>query len=387
MKFFKLMSKNLLRNKLRTVLTVCSIAASLFLVTTLLTILYQLTTPPETPESALRLIVRHKISLFNALPHAYRDKIAAVDGVEAVIGSMWFGGIFNDKGLEVQLAQFAVDVDQLFVVNSDMELPEDQKKAFMEDRGGVIVGRSVADRFGWEVGDVIHTRSNLFSTDAELKIHGIYDGGGDQGGGVYFHWKYFDEAVKGSMGDFSFTGTFSILARSQDDVPLIAERIDAMFRNTTTPTKTETEKAFILGFVSMLGNIQLLIGGICAAVIFAVVLVAANTMAMSFRERAREVGILKALGFKRSQVLVLMMGESLLLALTGTLLGAVGAKLVFSGVNLGSVSGGFLQNFSVPNQTLLLCSTLGILIGLVSAGLPAWQTSRRPVVDALRKVV
>jgi len=389
MKFLKLLLKNLTRNWLRTLLTVGSIAASLFLVTTLLTVLHHLTTPPETPESALRLIVRHRISLFNALPHAHRDKIATVDGVDAVIGSMWFGGVYDDKGAEVQLAQFAVDADQFFYINSDMELPEEQKQAFLEDRGGAVVGESLAERFGWKIGDRIHTKSNLFPTSAELNVRGIYKGGADQGGGVYFHWTYFDEAVKGVMGGFSFAGTFSIRARSADEIPRIADEVDALFKNTTYPTKTETEKAFILGFVSMLGNVQLLIGSICSAVIFAVVLVAANTMAMSFRERAREVGILKALGFKRSQVLSLMMGESLLVALGGTIIGSLLAKFLFEIVDLGKIpaAGTYLQGFAVADSTLLLCSAVGVLVGLLAAGFPAWRTAQRPVVEALRKVV
>ena len=128
MKFIRLLAKNLFRNKVRTFLAISSIAASLFLVTTLLTVLTELTSPPETPDSALRLIVRHKISLFNVLPKAYREKIAAVEGVEAVIGSMWFGGIYDDRGAEVQLAQFAVDSDQFFLVNPDMVLPEEKRR-------------------------------------------------------------------------------------------------------------------------------------------------------------------------------------------------------------------------------------------------------------------
>jgi putative ABC transport system permease protein len=302
---------------------------------------------------------------------------------------MWFGGVYDNKGTDVQLAQFAVDVDDLFVVNSDMVIPEDQKEAFLSDRAGALVGKSVADRFGWGIGDTFHTKSNLFNIQVELKVRGIYEGGGDQGGGVYFHWKYFDEAIKGVMGDIAFTGTYSILARTPEDVPIIAEEVDALFKNTTSPTKTETEKAFILGFVSMLGNVQLLIGSICSAVIFAVILVAANTMAMSFRERAREVGILKALGFRKSQVLSLMMGESLIITLGGTLLGSILARVLFDSVDLGQtpVVGGFLAGFRVDNSTLVFCSGIGILVGVLSAGFPAWQTARRPVVEALRKVV
>ncbi len=313
MKFLRLLAKNLFRNKLRTFLTVSSIGVSVFLVATLITLLNELTSPPETPESALRLIVRHKISLFNTIPKSYCEKIAAVEGVEAVIGSMWFGDVYNQEGTDVLLAQFAVDTDQFFQVDPGVVLPAEQKGAFLEDRAGALVGKVVAERFDWKVGQTIHIRSNLFSTQVELKIRGIYEGGGDEGGGVYFHWDYFNEA----MGDRGFTGTYSIRAASPELVPTIAENVDQLFQNSISPTKTETEKAFIMGFISMLGNVQFLISRICMAVIFSVILVEANTMAMSIRERVREIGILKAWGFRKVQILSLLLSESLLLGVSG----------------------------------------------------------------------
>ena len=384
MRIFKLLIKNLLRNPVRTLLTLSSIAVSLFLVATLISIVIQLTNPPETPDSGLRLITRHKISLFNVLPYAYRDRIRSLEGVDAVIGSMWFGGMYDHSGSDQMLAQFAVDTDDFFEVNPDMELPQIQKKAFLTDRSGAIVGDSVADQFGWAVGDTIHTKSNLFPVDSvELKIHGIYRGGGDQGGGVYFHWEYFNEA----MNKTDFTGTYSIRVRSAEWIPVVSEKIDEMFKNSSTPTKTETEKAFILGFVSMLGNVQLLISGICSAVLFAVLLVAANTMAMSIRERVREIGILKAIGFRKAQVLGLLLGESLILSAGGALLGSLAAKLLLSGLNMTAVSGGYLRSIDVSPSILGFCTLLGLVVGLLAAGVPAWRAAQRPVVQALRNVV
>ena len=384
MRIFKLLTKNLFRNPLRTLLTLSSIAVSLFLVATLISILDQLTNPPETPDSGLRLITRHKISLFNVLPYAYRARIDSVEGVDAVVGSMWFGGLYDHSGSDQMLAQFAVDTDHFFDVNPDMELPQTQKEAFLKDRAGAIVGDSVADQFGWSVGDTIHTKSNLFPVEAiELKIHGIYRGGGDQGGGLYFHWEYFNEA----MNKTDFTGTFSIRVNSPKWIPVVAEKIDEMFKNTSTPTKTETEKAFILGFVSMLGNVQLLISGICSAVLFAVLLVAANTMAMSIRERVREIGILKAIGFRKAQVLGLLMGESLLLSAGGAFLGSLAARLLLSGLNMTALSGGYLRSIDVSPSILGFCTLLGLVVGLLSAGVPAWRAAQRPVVQALRNVV
>ena len=387
MKFLRLLLKNLFRNKLRTALTVSSIAASIFLVAVLISLLDGLTNPPETPDSALRLITRHKISLFNSLPVGHREKIAAVEGVQAVIGSMWFGGTYDNKGVDQMLAQFAVDTDQFFVINPDISLPDDQKEAFLEDRAGAIVGNVVADTFGWAVGDRIHTRSNLWPIEPlELNVRGIYEGGGDQGGSIFYHWDYFDEVIKAAGFGDSFTGTFTIRARSAEDVPRIAEKVDALFENSRAPTKTETEKAFILGFLNMLGNVQLLISGICTAVLFAVILVAANTMAMSIRERSREIGIMKALGFRRIQVLRLLLLESVLLAFVGSVLGAGLARVILGNANLAMQSGGMVPNLTIGWGILLVCTGIGVLVGFLAAGIPAYRAANRPVVEAIRNV-
>jgi putative ABC transport system permease protein len=382
MKYLRLLARNLFRNKLRTLLTTSSIGASIFLVSTLMTVLDELTSPPETPDSALRLVVRHKISLFNTLPTSYREKIAAVDGVEAVIGSMWFGGLFNHNGTEVGLAQFASDTDDFFRVYPDIIVPDEQKEAFLQDRSGALVGKVVADRFGWQLGQTIHTGSNLFPTEMELKIRAIYQGGGDEGGSIYFHWDYFNE----TLDDRGVTGTFTIRASSAEMLSAIAEDVDGLFKNSMAPTKTETEKAFIMGFVSMLGNVQFLISSICLAVIFAVSLVAANTMAMSIRERVREIGILKTLGFRKAQVLGLLLSESLFLAMSGAGLGALSARLIFQYVPMQAISNGFIQNFEVQFSTIAVCILIGAVIGLLAAGLPAWQAARRPTLAALQSV-
>jgi putative ABC transport system permease protein len=380
MKLVWLVLRNGFRNRRRTLLTITSIAVSLFLVTTLLTVLTELKNPAQTPESALRLITRHKISLFNTLPMAYRQKIARIEGVEAVVGSMWFGGVYKDPANF--FAQFSVNTDHFFDVNADMIIPEDQKEAFRKDRTGAIVGKNLAQRFGWKVGDKIHLKGALFQFDPELTLRGIYDGGADDGGSLFFQWDYFNEG----MNNAGFIGTFSIRARSAEEVPRVAERVDALFQNNSVPTKTETEKAFVLGFLSLMGNVQFLITSICSVVIFTIILVAANTMAMSIRERVREIGILKAVGFQNSQILTLLLSESVFLALSGALLGSWGAWLLFSHLNLTALTGGFIQRLRVTAETLGLCAGMGVLVGILAAGFPAWRASRRPTADALRRV-
>ncbi len=382
MKYLRLLLKSVFRNSLRSVLTVSGIAAALFLIATLLTVLDTLTNPPETPDSALRLISRHKISLMNALPTNYLEKIQGVEGVDSAYGSMWFGGVYDYKGVDQYLGMFAVSTEDFFRVNPDIELPEEQKEAWLADRSTALVGAKTADRFGWKLGDTVHFKSNLFPISVELRIAALYEGGADQGGGVYFHWEYFNQAMQNN----GIMGTFSIRAESAQAVPLVAERIDSLFNNTTQPTKTETEKAFMLGFVEMMGNVQLLIGSICLAVIFAVVLIAANTMAMSIRERVREIGVLKALGFQSRHVLGLLVSESLLLALVGALLGSWGAKFVMGAIDMVTLSGGMIQSLDVNTVVLATCACIGAAIGLLAAGVPAWRAARRPVLESLRHV-
>ncbi len=385
MKFISLLLTNVFRNRRRTLLTVSSICVSLFLIATLLTVLSEFENPPQTPESALRLLCRHRVSLANVLPSSYRERIARVEGVEAVIGAMWFGGVYKDP--KNFFAQFAVNPDQLFAVYADIQLPEEQKQAFIQDRTGAVAGETLADRFGWKVGDRIHLQGALFDFDPELTLRGIYSGGSDEATTFYFHWEYFNEGLKQLFGpEVDFTGFYVIRAGSADLVPSIAEKIDEEFRNSSSPTKTESERAFVLGFLNMMGNIRFLITSISSVVIFTIILVAANTMAMSIRERVREIGILKALGFRRMQVLALLMGESILLATGGAALGVFAARFLYSGVNMGQVTSGMLQRFYVTPATIALCLSIGLFVGIVSAGIPAWQAARRRVIDAIREV-
>lgn len=388
MKYLRLLLNNILRNRRRTFLTITSIAASLFLVATLLTMLFEMENPPQTPESALRLLTRHRVSLANILPMSYRAKIARVPGVEAVIGSMWFGGVYKDP--KNFFAQFAADADQFFQIYADLTLPQDQKAAYLSDRTGALVGNNLADRFGWKVGDRITLQGALFDFDAELTIRGIYSGGSDDGSTLYFHWEYFNEGMKkvfpGGADEVNFTGFYVMRAASAAKVPAIAEAVDELFKNSSSPTKTESEKAFVLGFLAMMGNVRLLVTSLCSVMMFTIVLVAANTMAMSIRERVREIGIMKALGFRRTQILSLLLGESVSLALGGALVGAVGAKLLFARAKLAAVTGGMFQELNVRPQILAICLGIGLFVGIVSAGIPAWQAAHRRVVDALRDV-
>jgi len=385
MKYPRLLLANMLRNKRRTLLTVTSVAVSMFLVATLLTVLSELEDPPQTPASALRLICRHRVSMTNFLPKAYRGKIEKVDGVDAVVGSLWFGGIYKDP--KNFFAQFAVDTDRFFEVYGDMVLPAEQRDAFLKDRTGALAGNKLAAKYGWKLGDRITLRGARFEFDPELTIRGIYHEGGDDGSILYFHWDYFGEAVKDSIGPWvDSTGVYIIKARSVEAVPHIVEAVDRTFRDTTAPTLTESEQAFVLGHIAVLGNVHFLIASISSVVIFTIVLLTANTMAMSIRERTREIGVLKAVGFRRAQILWLLLSESVALSLGGALIGALGARLIYDNLKMATMTIGMIQRFVVTPQTMILCATTGLLVGLVAAGVPAWRAASRPVIHAMREI-
>jgi putative ABC transport system permease protein len=385
MQFRALLIANVLRNKRRSLLTVSCIAVSMFLVATLLTVLSELEDPPQTPASALRLICRHRVSMTNYLPRAHRQKIADVEGVEAVVGSLWFGGIYKDP--KNFFAQFAVDVDRFFDVYGDIDLPAAERDAFVRDRTGAIAGEKLATKFGWQVGDRITLQGARFEFDPELTLRGIYRAGGDDGSLFYFHSDYFSEAVKDSIGPWvDASGLYIIKARSVRDVPHIMAAVDGRFRDTTAPTLTESEQAFVLGHIAVLGNVRFLIASISSVVIFTIMLLTANTMAMSIRERRREIGILKALGFRRIQILVILLGESVTLSLGGAFLGSLGAWLLYANLTFAAMTLGMIQRFAVTSQTLVICAGAGLLIGILAAGIPAWRAASRSVAHALREV-
>ena len=313
----RFVTKNAFRNKRRSILTVLSIAFSLLLLTLMMTIWRAFYLNEGSAESAERLVVRHRVSLTFALPGFYREKIRAVPGVVAVVPVSWFGGIYKDQKPENFFAQFGTDPEEFFKVFRDIQMPDDQRLAWQRDRQGVIVDDTLAKKYGWKLGDRIVLRGTIYPVDLELYVRGIFTSYPDNKS-VYFNTKYVEEAVSFFKGQ---AGTFSILAASPGDVSRIATTVDDMFRNSPQPTKAESEKAFGLEFVAMMGNVKAFILMICSAVVFATLLVSANTMAMSIRERTREVAVLKTLGFTRNSILGLFVSESVALSLAGGLLG------------------------------------------------------------------
>ena len=376
----RFVTKNAFRNKRRSILTVLSIAFSLLLLTFMMTLWHAFALEDGSAESAQRLIVRHRVSLTFSLPGFYREKIRSVPGVVAVVPSSWFGGIYKDDKPDNFFAQFGTDPEEFFKVYRDLQMPDDQLKAWQRDRQGAIVSDSLATRYGWKLGDRIVLLGTIYPVNLELNIRGIYHGDPDPKS-VYFNTKYVEEAVSFFKGQ---AGTFGILADNPGDVSKIASTVDDMFRNSPQSTKTETEKAFGLEFVAMMGNVKAFILSICGAVLFATLLVSANTIAMSIRERTREVAVLKTVGFTRQGVLALFVSEAVALSLAGGLIGASLAGLMVYGFSQAQQFTFF--PLKMTPQIWITALLISAFVGFVSAALPSYHASRVNIVDGLRHI-
>jgi putative ABC transport system permease protein len=377
----RFVTKNAFRNKRRSILTVLSIAFSLLLLTLMMTIWRGFYLDQGSAESSQRLVVRHRVSLTFNLPGFYRDKIRAVPGVVAVVPVSWFGGIYKDQKPENFFAQFGTDPDEFFKVYRDLELPPDQVLAWQRDRQGVIVDSSLAAKYGWKLGDRIVLQGTIYPVNLELIVRGVFHSNPDNKS-VYFNAKYVEEAVDFFKGR---AGTFTVLAATPADVSRVASAVDDMFRNSPQPTKAESEKAFGLEFVAMMGNVKAFILSICSAVVFATLLVSANTMAMTIRERTREVAVLKTLGFTRRGVLGLFVSEAVSLSLVGGVIGAgLGWVLVY-GLTHSPQFFSFFPLVVTPGIGLVALLTSAI-VGLLSAALPSYHASQINIVDGLRHI-
>jgi putative ABC transport system permease protein len=378
----RFVSKNAFRNKRRSILTVLSIAFSLLLLTLMMTLWRSFYMSDASAESAQRLIVRHKVSLTFNLPGYYREKIRSVPGVVAVVPTSWFGGLYKDDKPENFFAQFGTDPEEFFKVYRDITISPKEVADWQHDRQGVIVDDTLARKYGWKVGDRIVIKGTIYPVDLELYVRGIFHSQPDDQS-IYFNAKYVEEAVPFFKGK---AGTFGILADSPDDVSKVAASVDDIFRNAPEPTKTESEKAFGLEFVAMLGNVKAFILSICAAVVFATLLVSANTMAMSIRERTREVAVLKTLGFTRNAVLGLFISEAVALSLAGGLLGALGAYGLIAGVSRAMQGMSFFPIVPVSLGSVLLAVLVAGGVGLLSAAIPSYHASQVNIVDGLRHI-
>jgi len=374
--------RNTFRNKRRSVLTLISISFSLLLLTLMISIWRSFYVDQVAPEAARRLIIRDRVSLAFFLPAYYRDKIRSIPGVVAVAPITWFGGRYIDDRPAHFFAQLATDPDEYLKVASDKIVPPDQLKAWQQDRAGALVDVTLASKYGWKIGDRITLQGTIFEVNPELTIRAIYHRDPPQNA-LYFNTKYLEEAVPWFKGQ---AGWYSTQIGSSGDVARVSGEIDDMFRNSPLQTKTESEKAFQLGFVASLGNVKAFILGICGAVVFTIMLVSANTMAMSVRSRTREVAVLKTLGFTKRRVLSMFVGESVALAVTGGLLGILLAIPVIWFMTRGFVALGVPLAMHVTKESGGLSLLVAVTLGLLSGYLPAFNASRMNIVDGLRHI-
>lgn len=371
--------KNAFRNLRRSILTVLSIGFSLLLLTLMMAIWRNFYLQKGTEVSALRLVTRHKVSLAFEMPSYYREKIRAISGVANVVPGNWFGGKYKDDKSNNFFAQFGTDPDEFFQVYKDWTIPADQIAAWQHDRAGAVVDSELAKKFGWKLGQRIIVVGTIFPVDLELNIRGFFTAPAPTSS-LYYNQKYVEESVPYLKGQ---NGFYTILAKSSQDVPKIQAAVDDMFHSSPQPTKTETEKAFQLGFLAMLGNVKAFILSICGAVVFAILLVSANTMAMSIRERTREVAVLKTLGFTRQTILSLFVGEAVVLALIGGIAGSLVALLLgMAASKMGGISGGLKVTF----ETMLVAWAAAALMGFFSALVPSYHASRLGIVEGLRHI-
>jgi len=379
MKYWKIILKNVGRNRRRTVLTVLSIAFSLFLVMFLRTLVLELSRQNPNPVATRRVVVRRATSLQELMPEAYGRKIEGVQDVQLVAAIDWFGGIYQEP--KNFFANFAVEHDKLFAMFPEIQLDEAATKAFLSQKSAAICGRQLAERFGWKVGDKITLLGTIYPVDLDFTLVGTYRNDSDERA-FYFHRDYFEEA-QGKPGK---AGVFFVMCSSPEVVPKVIGRIDSMFRNTDAETRTETERAFESSFQMMIGNVKGLVLSISSVVVFMILLVVGNTMAMNIRERSHEIAILKSLGFQNESLIGMLVGEATSISLMGGLLGCLGAKLLFAGVDAPRLTMGFIRSFQVELPTLAMGIAIALLVGVVCGGIPALHISRLTVSEGLRRI-
>jgi len=383
MKFFHLIWASLRRKRPRTAFTLLSIVVAFVLFGYLSAINMAFRMGVDVT-GADRLVMRHRVSLIQFLPISYLERIQSAEGVTDVAHGSWFGGIYQEP--THFFAQIAVDPERYLRLYPEFLLPEEQKKAWLEDRTGAIAGRTIAEKYGWKIGDRIPIQGTIWqrkdgAATWEFTLDGIYDGAedGTDTTQFLFHYDYLDEARTYEQG---MVGWYTIRIADPQRASAIANHLDALFANSSFETKTSTEKAFVQAFASQVGDIGAIIAAVVTAVFFTMLLVAGNTMMQSFRERITELAVLKTLGFRNGLVLSLVLAESFVLAGLG---GGAGLLISWLLIRQGDPTGGALPIFFLPPRDLLIGAGFILLLGLAAGLIPAVQALRLRIVDALRR--
>ncbi len=383
MKYLSLIWSNLKRKKLRTTLTLLSIFVAFLLFGFLCAISDAFTVGVKMAD-ADRLIVRHKVSLIQTLPISYNARIAQTEGVAAVTHMTWFGGIYQDP--KNMFPNFPVPPENFFDLYPELTVPAEQREAWNKTRHGCIIGRALADRFKWKVGDNIPLTSPIWgepanATQWDLEVCGIFDTTkkGADTSGLYFRYDFFDEARprgKGEVGWYVVRTTDAALADG------VAAKIDEQFANSPFETKAEPEGAFAAGFAQQIGDIGKILIAVLTAVFFTILLVAGNTMSQSVHERTEEIGVLKAIGFPGGLILFLVLAESVIIALLG---GLAGLGLAWGMLAAGNPVPAILPVLEVPVSALYTGAALALGLGLATGLLPGFYALRLRTAAALRR--
>jgi putative ABC transport system permease protein len=352
---------------------------ALFLFCTLQAVLETINTQFEVG-SEKRMVVRNSISIIFDLPMSYLNWLKTLPEVASVSYSNWFGGIYIDE--RNFFPQFAVEAETYLAMYPELVVPEDQKQVFFREQTACIVGAGLIKKYGWKIGDTFHLSGTIYPGDWPFTIRGVYTASNKAIGdlNMYFHWKYLYE----KSGREAMVGSYILELKDPGTAGDLAKKIDAHYENSSRATLTQTEKAFVLSFVSLYGNIGFLINSIGMAITFAILLVTSNTMIMSVRERFSEIAVMKTLGFTDMLIFRLILIEAVFLCLLGGVFGCLFARFIYQVT--GFDAGGFLPGFSVSNRTITMGLIITVLVGLVSGLLPAWQSSGLSIVKGLRKV-
>jgi putative ABC transport system permease protein len=374
--------KNLFRNRRRTLLTMAGVAAFFFLFTVLLATYSFISSPSGgDPRAARLLIVTSRVSPSQVpVPMSYGQRIAQLPGVEGVTPFVTFDAHYG--GADAFMAAYPTEPEVFFKIFPDMRVPDDQRRAYINEKTALLAGRKVVQEQGWKIGDHISLYSPGHKVTMELVLRAIYTAEGGDESLLAFHWDYFNELWPNK----DEGAVFWVVTRTIEDTPQVMKAIDAMFRNTDVETMTQTMMQFGLDYIAGLGKVKFILLSISAAVVFAVLLIVANTMAMSIRERTAELAVLRALGFRTSHLLGLLTAESLLLSLAGALAGCGSTWALFKLI-AGYRLAGWIPIFipvSVSTVSILLAIALGI--SLLSTLLPAYRASRVNIARALRCV-
>ena len=383
MKFRRLIFANLFRKKVRLTLTIGSFAIALVLFT-FLAVVYSAFNRGIDIAGADRLVIENRVGLMMTMPISYADQVRAIPGVKSVTNDHWFGGVYQDE--KNFFPQFVIDPENHLKVYPEFIVPEDQWSNFVKDQQGAVVGAKTAERFHWKVGDRIPIRNSIYGPTKtwEFNLDGIYHTKNAEGDESQFwlQWKNFDENVPALVK--STAGWYILRLDSPDDAVRVAKAIDAKYSNSSWETKTETESAFQAGFAKQFGNIEFLIVSIGSVVFFTLLLVTGNTMAISVRERTAELAVLKAIGVTDGTVLFLVLGEAMLIAFVGGVLGLLLAWAAIPGISAALT--GLLPPLLLSKPMLGLGLAFAIFVGMVSGVLPGVGAMRMRVVNALRRV-